>query len=703
MNGRPLLLDGRLDELRAGIHDRHAAQWRRLYEQCDLYRTQRPPAEHPAASITYFGPAAANLALAYRLTGQPAYLEEAWRWIGTAVSFPHWGRAHLPDHDLDAGWLLHGLSLAYTWLRDDLGADRAAALRAKLELQGRRLYDYAVETEGGWWSSSYWQNHNWICHAGLATAGHALGRPDWTARARDNFAVVLDELPADGSDHEGVVYWRYGVPWLAIYLDLLQHEEGVDWWRRSEFMANTFWYRLHQTAPGFEENVDHGDCHDRRSGHSVALYYKLASAYRIGQAQWLAGQVADRFFWREAYASGVKPGVLAEAFLEMLWYDPDVPAVEVDDTTTPTRAYFPDLGLVAARTGWSSDATLVSFKAAPGGGHHAWERAHQARAERGWDILNAGHHHPDAGSFVLTGRGAFLVVEDGYSNRKRAEHHNLVLVDGHGFAGEDRYHVYKDAPAGRVATLRDVLTSDAWTCATADITAMYDPGLRLRRVHRTMVFTPGGSLVLRDDLAAELPHEWSILVHSDWPAEPWPPDGADGGRRLYALRNGPAQAWVRSHVPERLVVRRTDTPVEANPTASTPSLAISKTLRTLCLGTAGSTTEARFVTSVEVTSATRPARPTAALLEASAGTAVSFDTAAGPELVLLGDERGRVQAGDVDADAVAVLLAPGAAAVVGASRVTIAGRPVVDSSEPVTCTLSPVPAATIERLAARRP
>lgn len=687
----PLLLAGRLDGLRAAIHTSHAAQWRRLYEQCDLYRTQAPPAEHPTASITYFGPAAANLSLAYLLTGQPGYLAEAWRWIGTAIRYPHWGKANLPDHDLDAGWLLHGLSLAYSWLRHDLDAAAAAELRAKLELQGQRLYDYAVATEGQWWSSSYWQNHNWICHAGLATAGYVLERPEWVARARENFATVLAELPADGSDHEGVVYWRYGVPWLAIYLDLLQHAEGVDWWHRSEFLANTFWYRLHQTAPGFEQNVDHGDCHDRRSGHSVALYYKLASAYRIGQAQWLAEQVARRFFWREAYASGVKPGVLAEAFLELLWYDPDLPAVPVDDTTTPRSAYFPDLGLVAGRTSWAGDGTLVSFKAAPGGGHRAWNRAHRLRTERGWDTLNAGHHHPDAGSFVLAGHGAFLLVEDGYNSRKRAAQHNLILVDGRGFADEDRYHVYKDAPVTRTARLTDVLTCGGWLHATADITAMYDADLRLRHLRRTLVGTPGGALVLRDDLAAEIPHEWTILLHSDWPAErrTTSPDASSAcDHDLYAIRNGPGQAWVRLHAPSHALVEQGETVVDANPTASTPSLAISKTLRTLRVNTAVRSTEAQFLTSVETTSAIRPAAATAVQVSAESGCVIRFESAGGPEVVMLADARGRVRCGAVDAEATAVLLTRGTAAVVAARRVSIAGDVVVDSPDPVTGALS---------------
>lgn len=588
-----ILLDRRLAALRAELPGVRAAQWRRLHEQCDWYRRQHPPAEHPTASITYFGPAGANLALAYRLTGRAGYRDEAWRWIGTAIGYPHWGKANLPDHDLDAGWLLHGLSLAYSWLGDDLDPERRELLRDKLLLQGERLYGYAVETEGRWWSSSYWQNHNWICHAGLATAGYVLGRPDWTERAKANFARVVDLLPSDGSDAEGVVYWRYGVPWLAIYLELLRANEGIDWWGRCRFLAETFRWRLHQCAPGFAENVDHGDCHDRRSGHSVALYYKLAAEYRLGAAQWLADLVADRLFWREAYESGVKPGVMPEAYLELLWYDPTVrPADPADEHET--AAYFPDLGQVCARRDWGPGASFVSFKAAPGGGHTAWTTSRRHRDERGWDTLNAGHHHPDAGSFVLAANGSFLAVDDGYCNAKSAAHHNLILVDGKGYAGDGGYHVYKQVPDTHVARLRDVELRDGWVSATSECAAMYETPLGVRRADRTIVFTPTGKLVLLDLLEAEQPREWTYLLHSDWPAERIDEHG-------WRLWSGAGQATFRLLAPDGVTIDQVDTDVAASPTASTPSLRITKTLRTLRVRTPR-LTRTYFLTVIDPTS-----------------------------------------------------------------------------------------------------
>jgi hypothetical protein len=676
-----LLDDARLADLRSRLDGDLAPQWRRLAEQCDLYRRTTPPAEHPLASITYLGPAAANLALAYRLTGQRHYLEEAWRWISAAVSFDHWGRAHLPDHDLDAGWILHGLSLAYTWLGEDLEPERREALRAKLALQGERLFDFAVANEGSWWSSSFWQNHHWICHTGLATVGYALGVPAWTERAKAAMGTVVDVLPADGSDMEGVVYWRYGVPWLATYLDLIHDAEGVDWWDRCRFLARTFFYRLHQAAPGYEEIVDHGDCHDRRSGHSVALYRILASRYRIGEAQWLADTVAERFFWREAYESGVRPGVLPEAWAELLWYDASVAPVD-PATSVPAQAAFEDLGLLVHRTSWDDDATLVSFKSSPGGGHTAWDTSRRLDAERGWDTLSAGHHHPDAGSFVLASRGAWLLVDEGYSNRKRAGHHNLVLVDGQGFAGEGRYHVYADAPPDRTADMVDVLAEGGFLHGRARTGRMYPAELGVESLERTLVVLPSGRTVVVDRGRAAEPREWTVLLHADHPAEAVElgvphdgvGDGADDGAVRRVLRNGRAGAWLTTRAAGGARADQVVTDVEANPTSSTPSLVVTRRLHTVRV-TPPVSRDLLAVTVVEPFDAFRPTPSTARLLPAEGPltTEVAVELGGGERAYLAGPD-GTIDAGGVRARARAVLVAGDRAAVVGATRIEIDGR-----------------------------
>ncbi|MGW7413795.1 hypothetical protein [Streptomyces sp. NPDC054863] len=668
------------------------AQRVRVLQEAVRNLGRTPPAAHPSASITWLGPAAANPALAHRLTGDRAHLAESERWLRAAVRLPHWGKAHMPDHDLDAAWLLHGLSLSYHWLGDALDPDLRALLHHKLLLQGRRLYEFALATEGRWWSSSYWQNHNWICYAGLATAGYVLGKEEWTERAKANLGRVLDLLPADGSHAEGVVYWRYGVPWLAAHLDLLQEAEGVDWWERGGhagrggFMANTFRFRLHQSTPGFAAQVAHGDCHDRRSGHSAALYYRLAARFGIAEAQWLGDLVSEELLWEEAAESGVRPGILPEAYLEYLWYDPSVPARKPAEL----RAYFPDLGLVAARTGWDAGAHLVSFKASPGGGHQAWEAAAKHRAESGWETLNTGHQHPDSGSFVLVSQGAFLAVDEGYSNRKLTAHHNLLLVDGQGFADEDRFHVYQDIPYERRARQRDVLVTEGsgpgWAHATAEIAAMYDPALGMRRLDRTLVFTPSGRLVLLDLAEAEADRAWTFLLQTDGPAEGVDPDTAPAEHRI---RAGAARARVRRFAPYDAEVGATVTEVTANPTSSTPELHLTRTLHTLRT-TTPRTRRTHFLTAVEPGDA-----PTGREVACEEGYGEAYGVDFGDECVLLSPVERRIRTDRVTADAAAVLLSGsddgggggGTVTVVLATRVVVRGRLILDVREPFTGSL----------------
>ncbi|WP_279578984.1 heparinase II/III domain-containing protein [Fodinicola feengrottensis] len=254
----------------------------------------------------------------------------------------------------------------------------------------------------------------------------------------------------------------------------------------------------------------------------------------------------------------------------MLWYDPTVPAEPPDKL--PLSAYFPDLGLVTARTSWDDNAVSLSFKASPGGGHSAWETSHWLWAERGWETLNAGHHHPDANTFVLNGHGSPLVVEDGYANEKLTSNHNVVLVDGTGYAGDGRYHVYRDLPESHLARVYDVQTEQGWVHAVGEVAAMYPPELGVVRATRQILFSPTGSLLVIDDLAAESERTWTWLLHSDQPTI-----ALSDGR--FVVRNG-SGALVLSTF-QQGIIRPDHTVVRANPTASTPSLTVGRTLHTL--------------------------------------------------------------------------------------------------------------------------
>lgn len=154
--------------------------------------------------------------------------------------------------------------------------------------------------------------------------------------------------------------------WLFVYAHLLKVQEGIDYFKMSGYLKNTFYYRLYQACGDLRQQMNFGDCHDRHSGHTACVYYKCASEYGNGYAQKLGNLVVDQFLEEEASQSKVKPGILPEAVFEFLWYNPRIE--EKDFSNLPLVKYFEDLGLLTVRNSWNLDSKVLTIKCGyPGG------------------------------------------------------------------------------------------------------------------------------------------------------------------------------------------------------------------------------------------------------------------------------------------------------------------------------------------------
>ncbi len=573
-----LLLKSRsLEEWRACAATSHAAQCQRLLREAKSYRKRLPPPEHPSDSITYIGTAVLNLALAFLLTGDQAHLDTARRWLDVAIAYPHWGKERMPDHDLDAAWLLFGMGLGYDWLKDHLPPAERDRLRQKLAWQGDLLYQFALETEGRWWSSAYWQNHNWICYGGLATAGYALqaempAAAKWTARARDNFVQALAYMPEDGSNYEGPVYWRYAVIWFLIYADLLQQETGEDL-HDSAFLKNTFYFRLYLSGPNLVDTANFGDCHDRRSAHTAAVYARLAGLYNIGASQWLYQHFYATGEWEREGAEGlVKPGLWAESGLEFLWYQPTVEARPLENL--PLSRVFPDLGLLAMRSAWAEDALMLAFKCGAPNGLKAWHSGHSLNTRDGWQTLSVGHDHPDANSFILIKGDDYLAVDDGYAKEKRTRNHSTLLVDGRGQYAEGAYNAFRNLDATWGARLEASAAFANVVYARGEAARAYPQDLQLRQFTREMLFLAGDAVILRDTIAADLPHRYDWLWQMDAPPV------ADS-RQSFSIKSSASRLYVLQ--PAEAAHQVHEQVITANPTSAKPDWIISNTQYALAL------------------------------------------------------------------------------------------------------------------------
>ncbi len=284
------------------------------------------------------------------------------------------------------------------------------------------------------------------------------------------------------------------------------------------FCAIRFIIGLHLSGPNLVDTANFGDCHDRRSAHSRMVLYRLASLYRIGEAQWLANHFEETGEWeREGREGLVKPGLLPEAWLDFVWFDPTVepkPVAELAKT-----AVFPDMGLLTTRSSWQADATYLAFKCGTPNGARGWHLGQAINRQNDWDIIRASHEHPDENSFILMRGADYLAVDAGYSKDKRTRNHSTILVDGQGQYNEDGYNAYVGLDQAWGGRLQDWFIAPGLTYVYGEAAGAYHPDLQLSQYRRQMVMVGDDLCLICDDLQSTMPHDYQWLLQTDVAAE----------------------------------------------------------------------------------------------------------------------------------------------------------------------------------------
>ncbi len=361
--------------------------------------------------------------------------------------------------------------------------------------------------------------------------------------------------------------------------ELIRKDGGPNY-SETDFLRNTFYFRLYQSAPNWEENINFGDAHYRRSSHSICAYYKFAAEHQNGHAQWLAELVRTQFLFREAYQSKVFPGILPEAFLEFLWYDPTVEQTSPD--ALPLNKYFPDLGLVVMRSGWEKEATHLSFKASPPGGHKQWKLSWELNKRNKWRTRSLTHFHVDFNHFILMHNGASLAIDEGYNRTSKAEIHNLITVDGTGCVGEKIWeegdlsdpvlfdlnckgihNVWRDVPESAVANIEAYEEKDGYVYAIGETSKMYYPEMRLNRNARHFINSQNGYFIVLDELESDLEHIYTWRMHGERFANKITED-------RYEIKNGAGALIIHSLFPKSKKITVDETLVEEVMTPQRP-------------------------------------------------------------------------------------------------------------------------------------
>lgn len=501
----------RVAALRQAIGTTHQALWLEVKAQADRAVRQGPPAyvEHDKYSgdeqlwQREVGNTMPVLAMAYVLTGDKQYLDSARAWALASCGYATWGLGRIDGMDLAAGHQLLGLGIIYDWCFDGLGDEARRTIRETLTKRAAAMYQ-AAATGKAWWQRSYLQNHLWVDVCGMAVAGLALydevdAASAWIGLPLDKFKRSVAALGPDGASHEGVGYWGYGVEYLLKFMYLARELLDVNLYD-SAWFRNTATYRQYLSLPRHawtrDDNiVDIADCPRSNWYGPDYLLRALAHEYHDAHAQWLAAQVDE--------ANVDSPEA---RWLNLIWFDPKV--AQAPPTDRPTLHHFDDLDIVAARSDWSGDESLLVFKSGPFIGHKGVQ-------EFTYDP-GGGHVHPDANHFVLFGAGEWLIRDDGY-RAKWTGQHNTLLVDGQGQVGEGKEWFDGSAALAAHATARIVTaeSTPALDHLAGDATAAYPAALGLQRYVRHLLFLKPNVLIVADDIQLDRQRPLELRFHPE--------------------------------------------------------------------------------------------------------------------------------------------------------------------------------------------
>lgn len=482
----------------------YAAFLKRLCDKCDAIIAFKPIPEyhHDEADMAdgwqrRLGNNMMDFAAAYRFGGGEKYLQAAIEWATKSAGYPTWSCGHFKNCDIVAAHQLLGIAMVYDWLYDWLDTDTRILLRQTLLEKANDMYRAAVNGFA-FWSKQWLQNHMWINMTALLGAALAVyeDAPEadiWIATVNEKMARTMEILGDDGASHEGYSYWQYGLDWLLRYMLLARDHFGLDYFGHPWYQ-NTARYGIYLMLPeGTQDSanvfMDMGDC-DRTNGlygseTQEHLFLCLASEYGDGYAQ----QGAFR-------TSRIYPHLTT--FANSLFYNETVQPESLD--TLPTQGYFPDMGLVALRSGWGAEDSFLCFRCGPYIGHKAFD----SYDEDPYYDWGSGHVHPDVNHFALFGLGEWLIRDDGYSH-KQTSNHNTLLVSGYGQAGEG-WIWFDGRPCHETGGKPQIMHTefrddyDYTVCAGA---FAYPAHSGLLKFNRHFLFIKPGMLIIIDDIQAD--------------------------------------------------------------------------------------------------------------------------------------------------------------------------------------------------------
>lgn len=492
------------------------------------------------------------VAAAWRITRDDSYRSMLLAWLPIIKSHPPMEipRFAVENRDLMVGHLLLALALMDDLLRGVFDSEFEAALRQTLVAQSLRAYEDLTNPKA-FPAYSYEQNHMIIPICGLGLAAMALGddveaSAEWGKFVRSFLEISLDVLAKDGWFFEGVGYWCFTMQFPLCYATALKRTTGEDLFPLPIFKY-AGQYLAHNVLPDPKFVFDFADWGPRTEPDGIGFQpgydqpWHTLPTYLFRSLPMMLAREQKEGCWQE-FLQRLPDSKIThplDGVLQLLMTDDGRRNPLSKSSVLPTSHYFDDIEVLHWRSDWSSsDATALAFKSGPPAGHHL---ATLLPRYPEWH-LELGHAHPDAGSFLLFGKGVFLANDTGYTGKKETADHNSILVDGIGqHKGGTPWSTFAAKPYSEYDKIHmeNVWHTPRVAAATAVFTAAYDDALQLRDMRRSLILVDGRFLVIFDAMRSALPHEYEWRMHGDQLARSLNAD-------RFIMENGPGRLVIQN-------------------------------------------------------------------------------------------------------------------------------------------------------------
>ena len=460
-------------------------------------------------------------ALDYALNGDGTSLDASKQNLLAVSAWPAWTPPRFASHGMhtyyEAGLFAQKLALAYDLIASELTRKEKEQIAAAFwknvitpTVDEYFRFDRMPLAASNWMANSL----GGALMAAVATQGDIDGWRDREGTAVSQLAVAYVRnlralFPGDASEMEPAGYQHFamqGFSWGASALDSLQIQP-----REVQRMFSAVWWpKYAMVRPNLL--LDTGDFDGE-----LRTFDGFAYAAQNSGLAWL----------RSFYEQRPKRDA---SLLDLVCCT--VKTQAKPEREPPLSRIFPDRGSAILRSGWSSEATVISVRAGP------WFN----------------HEHHDQGSFQIAAFGDRIISEAGYANYYRdpnyptyftqAPGHNTLLIDDDPFSQSDSSGGFWPALSGHLSRLTAHLFSPPFDYVEADLSGAYND--QLSTYTRKFLFIHPDVLIVVDEVRAPQPHRFSWLLH---PAEGTTPY-VSGNRARIETAAGIADVLAAAGAPE---------------------------------------------------------------------------------------------------------------------------------------------------------